>query len=61
MDGHSMGTATDVNFYTSFTFTRRLHRKKAHSSTGIVGQVSTRREEHGASYEPASADTEESG
>ena len=27
MDGHSMGTATDVNLYTSFTFTRRCTEK----------------------------------
>jgi hypothetical protein len=39
----------------------KIAQKKAHSSTGIIGQLSTRREEQGAGYEAASADTEENG
>ena len=42
-----------IHFYTN------IAQKKAQTSTGIIGQLSTGREEHGAS-EPASADTQES-
>ena len=58
LDGHSMGIATDVNLCTSFTFTR-IAQKKAHTSTDILGQLSTGREEYGTS-EPASGDAKES-
>ena len=36
----------------------KIEQTKAHSSTGIIGQVSTGPETQGARYEPASADTE---
>ena len=35
----------------------KIAQQKAHSAIGIIGQVSTGREEQGASFEPASADT----
>jgi hypothetical protein len=51
MDGHSMGTATDVNLYTSFTFTRTLLGRRLNLRPASWVNLSTlhRREEHGAS------------